>query len=234
MIKAAKFYTAAGYSVIATGDTKRAVQLVPGAIKMKIWRAKNPPNKEKRAAAVLRMKMWRINNPEKSKELRKKEYKSDAKKAQRGSEKSKTTMRLWRKNNRERINKLKRESYKKDKTSKRQSDKKYQANKIKTEPLYKLKIRIRTRLYQFFKTKGVKKYYSTAALLGLEYKEIFIYIQNKFIDGMTWGNYGLWHIDHIIPLSSAKTPQEIIRLCHYTNLQPLWALDNIIKSNKIL
>ena len=51
---------------------------------------------------------------------------------------------------------------------------------------------------------------------------------------MSWDNYGKWHIDHIIPLSSAKTEQDILKLCHYTNLQPLWAKGNIIKSNKII
>ena len=51
---------------------------------------------------------------------------------------------------------------------------------------------------------------------------------------MSWDNYGDWHIDHIIPLSSAKTEEEIYKLAHYTNLQPLWAEDNIKKSNKIL
>jgi hypothetical protein len=52
---------------------------------------------------------------------------------------------------------------------------------------------------------------------------------------MTFDNHGVngWHIDHIIPLS-AKTEEEIIKLCHYTNLQPLWAEENRAKSNKIL
>jgi hypothetical protein len=49
---------------------------------------------------------------------------------------------------------------------------------------------------------------------------------------MSWDNKHLWHIDHIIPLSSAKTEDELKQLCHYTNLQPLWAADNIKKSNK--
>ena len=51
---------------------------------------------------------------------------------------------------------------------------------------------------------------------------------------MSWENHGKWHIDHIIPLSTANTEEDILNLCHYTNLQPLWAEDNIKKSNKIL
>jgi hypothetical protein len=62
------------------------------------------------------------------------------------------------------------------------------------------------------------------------------YLENQFAEGMSWDNHGQysWHIDHIIPLSSAKTDEEIYKLCHYTNLQPLWAEDNLRKSNKIL
>ena len=50
---------------------------------------------------------------------------------------------------------------------------------------------------------------------------------------MNWSNQGKWHIDHIIPLDSAKTQEEIIKLFNYKNLQPLWAKDNIKKSNKM-
>jgi hypothetical protein len=52
---------------------------------------------------------------------------------------------------------------------------------------------------------------------------------------MSWEKFGKYiHIDHIIPLSSAKTEEEIYKLCHYTNLQPLWAEDNLKKSNKLI
>ncbi|MDN3721503.1 HNH endonuclease signature motif containing protein [Roseibium salinum] len=46
---------------------------------------------------------------------------------------------------------------------------------------------------------------------------------------MTWAKYGQWEVDHIVPLSRARTLAEAIRLCHYTNLQPLWKRENIIK-----
>jgi len=66
--------------------------------------------------------------------------------------------------------------------------------------------------------------------------ELKKYLESKFTEGMCWENYGLygWHIDHIIPLSSAKNEEELIKLCHYTNLQPLWSFDNLSKHNKIL
>lgn len=51
---------------------------------------------------------------------------------------------------------------------------------------------------------------------------------------MTWENRGEWHIDHIIPLASASTEEELLALCHYTNLQPLWAFDNLSKGAKII
>ena len=51
---------------------------------------------------------------------------------------------------------------------------------------------------------------------------------------MSWDNYGEWHIDHIIPLASATTEEGVLKLYHYSNLQPLWAKDNLSKGSKIL
>lgn len=94
--------------------------------------------------------------------------------------------------------------------------------------------RLRSRTNYIFRKKGYEKNSETEKLLGIEYNVFIEYFENLFKDGMSWENRNLWHIDHIIPLSSAKTEEELIKLCHYTNLQPLWAFDNLTKSNKIL
>ena len=85
----------------------------------------------------------------------------------------------------------------------------------------------------FFKSKSLKKPFKTEKLLGVDYLTAKIYIENQFKNGMNWDNYGEWHIDHIKPLSLAKNELDVIELCNYKNLQPLWALENIIKGNRI-
>jgi hypothetical protein len=76
----------------------------------------------------------------------------------------------------------------------------------------------------------------TTEFLGCNVLELKNHLEFQFKEGMSWNNHGLfgWHIDHIKPLSSAKTEKELYILCHYTNLQPLWAKDNLSKGNKIL
>ena len=105
------------------------------------------------------------------------------------------------------------------------------------DPIFKLKSDIRTMIrlsvknrtnYSFVKNK------STEEILGCSLDFFISYLESKFQEGMTFENHGEWHIDHIIPLSSANTEEEVYKLCHYTNLQPLWAKDNLRKSNKIL
>ncbi len=51
---------------------------------------------------------------------------------------------------------------------------------------------------------------------------------------MTLSNHGKWHLDHIIPISYAKSKEEVYILNHYTNFQPLWAIDNLSKGNKYI
>ena len=105
--------------------------------------------------------------------------------------------------------------------------------KLKKEPLFKFKNNLRNRNWYAFKNKGYSKNSKTQEMLGVDWHIAKQHIEKQFTKGMNWDNYGEWHIDHIIPLSSANTKKELKNLCHYTNLQPLWAKENIIKKDKI-
>lgn len=102
--------------------------------------------------------------------------------------------------------------------------------KTETDILFRLRRNLRNRIYKFIGKCSIR----TKDIVGIESHELKIYLENQFNDGMCWENYGEWQIDHIIPLSSAITEEEIYKLCYYTNLQPLWKIDNIKKSNKII
>jgi macrodomain Ter protein organizer (MatP/YcbG family) len=100
-------------------------------------------------------------------------------------------------------------------------------------PLYKLKHNIRVRIKHFFNSKNITKQNKTFDIVGCTPEFLKEHIEKQFTEGMSWGLLGHHiHIDHIIPLSSANTEEEIYKLCHYSNLQPLWAEDNLKKSNK--
>lgn len=75
---------------------------------------------------------------------------------------------------------------------------------------------------------GETRSVSAIAALGISIEEFRSYIEGKFQPGMSWDNYGKWHLDHIQPLKLFDLTDEAqaMRACHYTNLQPLWALDN--------
>jgi hypothetical protein len=114
--------------------------------------------------------------------------------------------------------------------------KKYDNEKYNSDFLYRLKKNIRHRIKFFLKIKNIKKNNKTFDIVGCTPEFLREYIEKQFKNGMSWDNYGFygWHIDHIIPLSSGNTEEEVYKLCHYTNLQPLWAEDNLKKSNKII
>lgn len=95
--------------------------------------------------------------------------------------------------------------------------------------------RIRQRISKIIKAKSNgKKQYSTTLELGCDRLYLMDYLENLFEDGMTWENYGEWHIDHIKPLSifDLTLEEDFKQAVHYTNLQPLWAKDNMSKGNK--
>lgn len=103
-----------------------------------------------------------------------------------------------------------------------------------TDILYKLKRNIGTRIRLSLKVTVWNKNNTTKEILGCTFEQLKQHLEAQFKPGMTWENHGQWHIDHIQPLASAKTEEEIYKLCHYTNLQPLWAAENLSKGAKIL
>ena len=139
----------------------------------------------------------------------------------------------YRKANKEKRNKSAKEYRQANKERINESSKEYQRERRKTDPLFKMKGNLRKRTWEAFKNKGYSKNTKTQEMLGVDWEVAKTHIERQFTKGMNWNNYGEWHIDHIIPLASANTIQELKKLCHYTNLQPLWAKDNIIKSDRI-
>ena len=105
--------------------------------------------------------------------------------------------------------------------------------KYKEDPLYNYKERCRAVLRNALKLGSYKITSKPYKLLGCSYDYFKTHIENQFTEGMNWDNRGEWHYDHIIPISNAKTEEEVNKLNHYTNFQPLWAKDNRFKSSKI-
>lgn len=98
---------------------------------------------------------------------------------------------------------------------------------------YRVKENLRTRIY--YAIKGtVKKSDKTMNLIGCDFSKLKQYLEEKFTENMSWDNYGKWHIDHIKPcvLFDLTIEEEQRRCFHYTNLQPLWAKDNLQKNTK--
>jgi len=114
----------------------------------------------------------------------------------------------------------------------RESHKTYIREREQRDPNFKLANRLRARLYKI--TKGLIKSGSAVKDLGCTIEELKNYLEQQFKKGMTWDNYGKWHIDHRRPLAKFNLTdrQQFLEACHYTNLQPLWATENIIKGIK--
>lgn len=116
--------------------------------------------------------------------------------------------------------------------NKQTSDYKVQRSKI--DPAFKIKRTLRCRLYHALRSQTAQKSNRTLNLIGCNVPYLMGYLEAKFTEGMTWENHGKWHIDHIKPCSKFNLldEEEQKKCFHYTNLQPLWGIDNIIKGDK--
>lgn len=170
---------------------------------------------------------YREKNPEKRKETIRKYYIKN-------KEAELLRYKKYRKDNPDKRKETTKKYYKKNKIKINQKTVYWNKIKYKTNSLYRLihNLRIRTKEYlRQHRSSG-----KTFDVVGCTPDFLKSYLESKFMEGMSWDNYGYygWHIDHITPLSSAKTKEEVYKLCHYTNLQPLWAYDNLTKGNKLI
>jgi hypothetical protein len=176
-------------------------------------------------------KIYREENKDKIKEIYKKYYENNKDKIMENyfdnREDNLKYMRDWKKKNRERLSEYQNNYYKERK---------------KNDPLFKLSINIRGLIRSSIKNKGLKKNSKTAIILGCSFEQFKTYLESKFEPWMNWDNYGKyngtpnygWDIDHITPSSSAINEEELLKLNHFSNLQPLCSYVNRdIKIDKV-
>ncbi len=127
----------------------------------------------------------------------------------------------WRKENREKI---------------QQTNTAYEKNRKLTDEEFKLLKTLRSRLGNALKRQNSNKNNKTIELLGCSVSFLKGYLAGKFKEGMSWDNHGEWHIDHIKPCASFNLldDEEQKKCFHYTNLQPLWASENLSKGCKFI
>jgi hypothetical protein len=137
--------------------------------------------------------------------------------------------------NKERDGAKNRAWYQKNKESVRSYRAAYNKNKRKTDINFRLADSLRSRITKVLKQNKKSKH--TMELIGCSIEQFRKHLEKQFVDGMSWDNYGFygWHIDHIKPCSSfdLSNPEQQKLCFHYTNLQPLWAKDNLKKSDSI-
>jgi transposase-like protein len=115
-----------------------------------------------------------------------------------------------------------------------EGQRKYMLTRRRKDPAFKLRMNLRSRVYRLLRKKSKSAY--TQRLLGCSLGELMAHLESQFAENMNWDNYGtFWHVDHIIPLASfdLTKPEHLRTACHWTNLQPLSAEENLQKKHKV-
>jgi predicted transcriptional regulator len=144
----------------------------------------------------------------------------------------------WAEQNKEHLNKYIKE-YRENNVDKiRKTKRDYQQHLRDTDPTYKLISYFRTAIYQVLKESNVEKNKHYFDVLQYTPKQLIDHLELQFTDGLTWENYGVWHVDHIKPISSFSIVEmgddEFMKCWCLNNLQPMWGEENIRKSNKVV
>jgi hypothetical protein len=163
--------------------------------------------------------------------------KYNAEYAKNNAERIKAQRKIWRKKNAERILKYYSEYNRKNKKIKNIKALKYIKMRRLVDPAYRIMRNLKSRFAFGFKNNYKKS--SLFNYLGCTVQELKIHLESQFKEGMSWNNYGNkegnWSIDHVLPCSSFDhSDEEEIKKCwHYSNMQPMWHIENIKKGSRI-
>jgi hypothetical protein len=147
-------------------------------------------------------------------------------------------VKTWNEKNKEHRKQYLKEYREKNIDNIRKTKRDYERNRKSRDPLYKLIANFRTAIYQVLKESNVEKNGHYFDILGYTPEELINHLEKQFTEGMTWENYGEFHVDHKLPISSFNIKEigdeEFMRCWCLDNLQPMWGEENIRKSNKVL
>jgi hypothetical protein len=142
----------------------------------------------------------------------------------------------WSKNKKEHRKEYLKQYREKNKEKIKEVKRTYQKEKRHTDPIYKLISNFRTAIYTVLKENKLDKYTNYFNMVGYTAEQLKSHLEVQFKEGMTWENYGEWHVDHIKPISSftfETCEDEEFKICwSLDNLQPMWGIENIKKGNK--
>jgi len=162
---------------------------------------------------------------------------SDKRHYQKHKEKKLTYHKKWSENKREHLIKYHKEWREKNIDKHRENKRNYERTRKTNDPIYKLINNFRTAIYQVLKENQVQKNGHYFDILKYSPENLIEHLETKFKDNMSWDNYGEWHVDHIKPISSFQINEigdkEFMSCWSLDNLQPLWGVENIRKSNKL-
>ena len=176
-----------------------------------------------------RVKEYRANNPELIKECKKKHYIEN-------SEHLIIKAKNYYAKNTDIINTKHKEYVAKNSETIKNYQKDYKRNRRNTDPIFKMVCNLRSRIQIALKSQGATKDISSKELFGADQEFVWKHLESQFKEGMTRENNNRkgWHIDHIKPMNSfdLNDPEQLKECCHYSNLKPLWWIENLQKSYK--
>jgi hypothetical protein len=144
----------------------------------------------------------------------------------------------WFEQNKDHRKKYMDEYREKNKDKIREIKRNYEKTRKANDPLYKLVANFRTAIWTVLKENKMDKYGHYFEILQYSPDELATHLENQFSEGMSWENYGEWHVDHRTPITAFNFQEigdnEFMRCWSLENLQPMWAEENIRKSNKII